>query len=387
MGALLRCSNCGSDNAEASVFCDECSAPLPAKCPSCEKPNRPAAKFCNGCGTALRGAPPDPRYLGPTPELAPPLEGPAERRHLSILFCDLVGSTEMSSQLDPEDWRALVTSYYEAATEAVVRFEGHVAQYLGDGLLVYFGYPEAHEDDPQRAVLAGLAILDAVAALNPRSPGERRPKLAARIGIDTGSVVVGESLERGADVFGQVANVAARVQAAAAPDTVLITGAVHQLVSSLFVVQDCGPQSLKGVAAAVRLFRVLGPSGVRRGLSAAEGRGLTPFIGRERELGILLGHWKQVCEGDGQMLLVLGEAGIGKSRLVRRFRTRRIDGSIARRQRCTGTPRFSRSWTCCSMHLARVPIRAPRSARPRSRRRCATADWIRPRRSRLSRRF
>ena len=128
---------------------------------------------------------------------------PAERRHLSIMFCDLVGSTQMSSQLDPEDLRVLMASYYEAATQALVRFDGHVAQYLGDGLLVYFGYPEAHEDDPQRAVLAGFAILDAVAALNPRTPDERRPQLAARIGIDTGSVVVGESLDKGADVFGR----------------------------------------------------------------------------------------------------------------------------------------------------------------------------------------
>ena len=147
--------------------------------------------------------------------------------------------------LDPEDLRVLMASYYEAATQALVRFDGHVAQYLGDGLLVYFGYPEAHEDDAQRAVLAGLAILDAVAALNPRETNERRPELAARIGIDTGPVVVGESLEKGADVFGQVTNIAARVQAAAEPDTILITGAVHRLISGMFVVEDRGNNLLR----------------------------------------------------------------------------------------------------------------------------------------------
>ncbi len=243
------------------------------------------------------------------------------------MFCDLVGSTQMSSQLDPEDLRVLMASYYEAATQALVRFDGHVAQYLGDGLLVYFGYPEAHEDDPQRAVLAGFAILDAVAALNPRTPDERRPQLAARIGIDTGSVVVGESLDKGADVFGQVANIAARVQAVAEPGTIMITNAIHRLISGMFVVEDRGPQSLKGVASPVRLFRVVQPSGVRKGLNTADERGLTPFIGREDELGFLLSRWKLVCDGEGQMVLLLGEAGIGKSRLLVRFRDEIADAA------------------------------------------------------------
>ncbi|MGH7838354.1 MAG: adenylate/guanylate cyclase domain-containing protein, partial [Candidatus Binataceae bacterium] len=147
---------------------------------------------------------------------------------MTVLFCDLVGSTRIASNLDLEDWRELVTSYHDSATEAVVRFGGYVAQLLGDGLLVFFGYPQAHEDDPQRAVLAGLAILEGMTALNERIAIKRLPRLAVRIGIHSGSVVVDESTGKSAGVFGDVPNVASRVQTAAAPDTVLLSGAVHQ---------------------------------------------------------------------------------------------------------------------------------------------------------------
>ena len=242
-----------------------------------------------------------------------------ERRHLSVLFCDLVGSTGMAANLDPEDWREVLAGYHTNATEAVERFGGHVAQYLGDGLLVYFGYPQAHEDDPQRAVLAGLAILDAISALNDRIANKRGPRLAARIGIHSGSVVVDQSDGKAANVFGDVPNVASRVQTAAAPDTVLITAAVHHLVSGLFVVEDQGVQPLKGIEHPIQLYRVIQPSGVRGRLAAAAMRGLTPFIGREDELRLLLNRWDQAREEEGQVMLVVGEAGIGKSRVLQRF--------------------------------------------------------------------
>ncbi len=213
----------------------------------------------------------------------------------------------------------MVASYHNACTEAVVRFGGYVAQYLGDGLLVYFGYPQAHEDDPHRAVLAGLAILDAVAGLNQHFANQQRPKLAVRLGIHVGSVVVGESGGKGANVFGDVPNVASRVQAVAAPDSLVITAAVHRLVSGMFVVEDQGEQPFKGVENPLRLYRVVEQSGVRGRLAAAAARGLTPFIGREDELRLILHRWDQVRESEGQVILVLGEAGIGKSRLVQRF--------------------------------------------------------------------
>ena len=237
-----------------------------------------------------------------------------ERRHLTVLFCDLVGSTEIASRLDPEEWRDIVASYHRAAAEAVERFGGHVAKYLGDGVMAFFGYPEAHENDAERAARAGLAVLDAVAKL------DSRVKLTARVGIDSGSVVVGAGASKDADVFGDTPNIAARVQAAAGPGTLLITPDTHRLISGLFVVEERGEHALRGVESSLRLFRVVRPSGMRGRLEAAAARGLTPFVGREDELRLLTNRWERVREGEGQVVTIIGEAGIGKSRLVQQFR-------------------------------------------------------------------
>ena len=192
--------------------------------------------------------------------------------------------------------------------------------YLGDGLLAYFGYPQAHEDDAQRAVLAGLAILEAVSALNARNANDLRPKLAVRIGVHSGPVVVGDSNENRANVFGDVPNIASRVQAEAVPGTVMITAYVHHLVSGLFVVEDAGQRQVKGIERPIRMYRVVQPSGARGRLGAAAERDLTPFVGREDELRLLMGRWERVRDGEGQAALILGEAGMGKSRLLQRFR-------------------------------------------------------------------
>ena len=240
-----------------------------------------------------------------------------ERRHLTVLFCDLVGSTEIAAQLDPEEWRETVGDYHRAAAQAIKRFGGHVAQYLGDGVMAFFGYPEAHDNDAERAARAGLAILDAISKLNEHPT---HPKLSARVGIDSGAVVVGAGAGKDADVFGDTPNIAARVQAAAAPDTVVITAETHRLVSGLFVVEDRGAQALKGIERPVQLYRVIQPSGVRGRLeAAAAARGLTPFVGREDELRLLMNRWERALDGEGQVALIIGEAGIGKSRLVQRF--------------------------------------------------------------------
>jgi class 3 adenylate cyclase len=167
------------------------------------------------------------------------------------MFCDLVSSTTLAAQLDPEEWRELIADYHRAASQAVERFGGYVAQYLGDGVMVYFGWPEAHDNDAERAARAGLGILDAIAKLNEQSG---RPKLSARVGIDSGAVVVGAGAGKDADVFGDVPNLASRVQAAAEPDTVLITDAAHRLVSGLFIVEDRGSHPLKGVERRVQLY-------------------------------------------------------------------------------------------------------------------------------------
>jgi class 3 adenylate cyclase len=241
----MRCSNCGCDNSAGSRFCNQCAAPLGKTCPKCAVENARDAKYCSQCGASLgslleRGAESQPRER----DLA------GERRHLTILFCDLVNSTSIAAQLDPEDWRDIVADYHGAAAQAIERFGGHIAHYLGDGVMAYFGYPEAHDNDAERAARAGLAILDAISKLNQPST---RPELSARIGIDSGTVVVGASVGKDADVFGDTPNTAARVQTAAEPGAVVITDATHRLVSGLFVVDQLGAQALKGIERPVQL--------------------------------------------------------------------------------------------------------------------------------------
>jgi len=245
-----------------------------------------------------------------------------ERRHLTVLFCDLVNSTEIAARLDPEEWHEVAGQYQRTAAEAVTRFGGHVAKYLGDGLVVYFGYPQAHEHDAERAVRAGLAIVDAMAPLNVRLAGKKNVKLSVRVGIHAGSVVIGQGGGREADVFGDAPNIASRVQALAEPDSVLITANVHRLVSGLFVVEDRGAQRLKGIEHPVQLYRAIQPSVVRRRTHGSAARALTPFVGRDDEMRLLLRRWERAREGEGQLVLAVGEPGIGKSRLVEEFRAR-----------------------------------------------------------------
>jgi class 3 adenylate cyclase/tetratricopeptide (TPR) repeat protein len=310
----MRCSKCGADNREAARFCDGCGAQMLAQCPSCGTLARSGARFCDSCGAALIAA--APVTIGVRTPVTPLPVG--ERRHLTVLFCDLVNSTSIAAQLDPEEWREMVGAYHRAAAEAITRYGGHVAKYLGDGVMALFGYPEAHDDDAERATRAGLAILDAISKLNEEP---ERPKLAVRVGIDSGPVVVGAGAGREPDIFGEAPNVAARVQAVAEPDTVLITAATHRLVSGLFVVEERNAQVLRGIARPTDLYRVIRPSGMRGRLAAAAAvRGMTSFIDREEELRLLLSRWQRAREGEGQVITIVGEAGIGKSRLVQHFR-------------------------------------------------------------------
>jgi class 3 adenylate cyclase len=313
----MYCPQWQQENPAHANFCFHCGTRLATVCPRCQQTLPPAAKFCLACGHALPAAtPPAPLSDYPTPHPTP-LTAPhfpeAERRQLTVLFCDLVGSTRLASQLDPEDLRAVVRAYQDTCAKVIARFEGHIAQYLGDGLLVYFGYPLAHEDDAQRAVRAGLGMVEAVGQLNTRLAQEHEVHLAVRLGIHTGLVVVGEIGGGGRQeqlALGDTPNLAARIQGLAAPDTVAMSEATARLVQGYFTVEALGPQSLKGVATPVPVYRVLGESGAQSRLEVAAATGLTPLLGRAAEVTLLLEHWAQSTEGRGQVVLLRGEAAL-----------------------------------------------------------------------------
>jgi predicted ATPase/class 3 adenylate cyclase len=250
-----------------------------------------------------------------------PLPG-AERRQLTVMFVDLVGSTALASRLDPEEMAELLRAYQSAVAGAIARFEGHVAQYMGDGVLAYFGYPRAHEDEAERAVRAGLAAVAAVHSLGSAPSGT----LAVRVGIATGPVVVGELIREGAaredTVVGDTPNLAARLQTLAEPGAVVIAARTRQLIGGLFDLAELGLHPLKGFPVPVRAWRVVAERATESRFEALHGAGLTPLVGREHEIGLLLERWGRAKEGEGQVVLLVGEPGIGKSRLVRALRGR-----------------------------------------------------------------
>jgi class 3 adenylate cyclase/predicted ATPase len=250
-----------------------------------------------------------------TPPLAPPVA--AERRQLTVMFCDLVGSTALSGKLDPEDMRAIIGAYHRCCTELIERNGGFVAKYMGDGVLAYFGYPQAHEHDAERAVRAGLALVEAVPKLE---TAIAQTTLLVRVGIATGLVVVGdligsgEAQERG--IVGETPNLAARLQGIADPNTVIIAEGTRRLIGNLFELQDLGAKDLKGIAGPSRAWAALRASSVESRFEALHTSGLTALVGREEETDLLLRRWSSAKIGEGHVILISGEAGIGKSRLT-----------------------------------------------------------------------
>jgi class 3 adenylate cyclase/predicted ATPase len=252
----------------------------------------------------------------PAPASSP--AGVAERRPITVMFCDLVGSTGLAAKLDAEDWRDLVGAYLDEASAAVTGLGGHVLKKLGDGLMALFGYPHAQENDAERAVRAALAIQRALVEINARNASKGASELSARIGLDSGQVVVDATGE----VFGDAPNIAARVQSAAGPGSILITATVQRQTAGLFVAEDRGQHALKGVSAPMTLYRIVRASGGGRRGGA---RALTPLVGREEELGLLTRRWERAHKGEGQLALIVGEPGIGKSRLIEEFRGKLAD--------------------------------------------------------------
>jgi predicted ATPase/class 3 adenylate cyclase len=284
------------------------------RCPKCGSATPEMVAFCNQCGASLHGVTPSPSANSQYPS--------AERRRLSVMFCDLVGSTELSGQLDPEELHDLTRQYQRVCTDVTARHGGYVAQYLGDGLLVFFGYPIAHEDDARRAVRAGLEIVAAISGLSTRLA----KMLQVRVAVHTGLAVVGR-LGDGSDpdamaIVGETPNIAARLQTIAEPGTVIISAPTYRLVEGFFHCRSLGAPTLKGVVDPIELYSVLGESGIQSRFEQAVASGLTPFVSRETEVALLLQRWQQARDGAGQVIMLSGEAGIGKTRLIRALKER-----------------------------------------------------------------
>ena len=325
----------------------------------------------------IAGAGPPADVPAPPTKFAPPpgLQASAERRPITVMFCDLVGSTSLAARLDAEDWRTLVNAYLDEASAAVTGLGGHVLKKLGDGLMALFGYPQAQENDAERAVRAALAIQRALAELNARNASKAAPELSARIGLDSGQVVV----EATGEVFGDAPNIAARVQSAAEPGSILVTATVQRQTAGLFVAEDRGACGLKGVPVPVTLYRIVRASGGRR----TGARTLTPLVGREDELALLRRRWERARNGAGQLALIVGEPGIGKSRLVEEFRAT-LGESPHTAVRGTGRHRSSCRIRLCTRSpngavsaSARMSLRDRRPRRPRE---YAAPDRPRPQR-------
>ncbi len=264
----------------------------------------------------------------------------AERRQVTVMVCALVGSTELSQRLDPEDLREVNRAYQDACKTAIERYEGYVARYMGDGVLAYFGFPQAHEDDAERAVHAGLGVVESVAGLDVPVGNERDNDLGVRVGIATGVVVVGdiigESASQESAVVGETPNLAARLQALASRNEVVIGPGTQALVSGRFEFENLGDHQFKGIVERIQAWRVIAPAAIDSRFAAAHQSDLTPMVGREHEIGLVLDRWKQAKEGDGQLVLLSGEAGIGKFRITETLQERTVmDHPIRLRYQCS----------------------------------------------------
>lgn len=328
-------------------------------CPQCGNQVAADARFCSSCGTKLADAAPPPRHSTSDGMRA-------ERRQLTVMFCDIAGSTKLSEQLDPEDLMEIVRRYQQMCAEVIERFGGSIAQYLGDGLLVYFGYPTAYENAPERAARAGLGILEGLDTLNESLRREHGIALKVRMGIHTGLVVIGEvggGAKREQLAVGDTANIAARLEGLAEPNSGVVSEATRILIEGLVETESLGAQELKGIAAPMEIHRLLRLSAARHRLEGAQH--LAPFVGRKTEMAALTGQWEGAEQGKGGAALLVAEAGVGKSRMIRAFK----DAVAERRHRLYEaycSPFYSSSVLHPIVEMLRVEARIDRDDPPQA---------------------
>jgi class 3 adenylate cyclase len=317
MAGTKACSSCGNQIPADARFCPQCGTAQAVSCAACGHANAAGSKFCAQCGAKVGAAATSAPSPAPAAPAAPPVARgatAAERRQLTVMFCDLVGSTALSTRLDPEDLRDVIAAYHKCTADVVTRLGGYVAKYMGDGVLIYFGYPEAHEADAENAVRAALALIEAVTRLFAEGGHQ------IRIGVATGLVVVGELVGAGEaqerNVVGETPNLAARLQSAAVPNTAVVDATTRRLAGDLFAYEAIAPAALKGFAEPVGAWKILRERSIASRFEARRDTMLAPLIGREEEMELLLRRWQQIADGEGRVVLLAGEAGIGKSRLT-----------------------------------------------------------------------
>ncbi len=322
----MRCSKCGFENPEGMKFCGQCTAPLALICPKCHFQNPPGFKFCGQCTAALGPAvsKPEPSRISllSESEEAATLEG--ERKTVTPLFADIKGSTEMMEDLDPEKARSVIDPALKLMMDAVHRYDGYVVQSTGDRIFALFGAPLAHEDHPQRALYAALRMQEELRRYSAKVVADGGTPIQGRIGINTGEVVV-RSIQTGAGhveytPIGHTNNLASRMQTAAPVGSIAVTEATRKLCEGYFILKPLGATKVKGVSEPVNVYEVTGYGPLRTRLQRAAGRGLTKFVGRQREMDAMRAAAEQARAGHGQIVAAMAEPGIGKSRLLFEFK-------------------------------------------------------------------
>ena len=334
-GKTMRCSNCGSDNPAGKKFCSECGAGFSRGCPRCGAENAPAAKFCGECGASLGPVSPPPQTKNDDSPIrvsnaSAPDTPDGERKTVTALFADIKGSTELMEDIDPEEARAIVDPALKLMIDAVHRYDGYIVQSTGDGIFALFGAPVAHEDHPQRALYAALRTQEELRRYSTKLREAGNLPIEARVGVNTGEVVVRSiTTEKGQTEYtpiGHTTNLASRMQVLAPTGSIAISEQTRKLIEGYFALKPLGPTRVKGISEPVSVYEVTGLGPLRTRLQRAAGRGLTKFVGREREMEAMSHAGERAKSGRGQIVAAIAEAGTGKSRLFFEFKAKNQSG-------------------------------------------------------------